>query len=159
MRLSRQSGRTYQVKAIGPDGRVATASFGTPVGKEKLENFLLRIGRPRSGVRGFHSPRMNEARKFGSSLFGKVMAGEVRDVYVSARSVAETRGAGLRLTLFLTDVPELMGIPWEFLYEERSRIPVAVDADAARSVAGPSDHTRARAGEAAAADPRHGVEP
>ena len=61
---------------------------------------------------------MQLARKFGGQLFGAVMQGKTGELYRAASSEARATGQGLRITLSLTDVPELGGIPWEYLYDD-----------------------------------------
>jgi hypothetical protein len=63
---------------------------------------------------------MEGAKTFGAQLFNAVLDDDhVWQAYYDARQTADTRERGLRLTLHLTNVPELMEIPWEFLYESR----------------------------------------
>jgi drug/metabolite transporter superfamily protein YnfA len=64
------------------------------------------------------SSQMSEAKRFGGNLFGAVFQDRVRDVYHGALSQAEQEGRGLRITLYLTEVPELMHVPWEYLYDD-----------------------------------------
>ena len=60
---------------------------------------------------------MQAAKTFGIRLFEAVFNGSVRDLYQSALRSAEREGHGLRLLLRLSDVPELLKVPWEYLYE------------------------------------------
>ena len=89
-----------------------------PFSETELENFVLKVGRTRRGVRKIESPEMQLARKFGGQLFGAVMQGKTGELYRTAASEARATGQGLRITLSLTDVPELGGIPWEYLYDD-----------------------------------------
>lgn len=107
----------YRVLVSGPDGSTASGTFSLPFGETELDNFVLRVGRQRRGTRGYRSAQMEEAKQFGTQLFEALMIDDVRDVFRSARGVADSSRKGLRITLYLTDVPELMGVPWEFLYE------------------------------------------
>lgn len=107
----------YRVVVSGPDGSTASGTFALPFGETELDNFVLRVGRQRRGTRGYRSAQMEEAKQFGSQLFEALMIDNVRDVFRAARGVADNSKKGLRITLYLTDVPELMGVPWEFLYE------------------------------------------
>lgn len=95
--------------AFGPDGSTAQGTFDVPLHETELDNFVLRVGRPRRSVRAFRSPQMEEAKRFGSQLFETLLQGDVREVYRGARQVAESRERGLRVTLYLTGVPQLMG--------------------------------------------------
>ena len=45
------------------------------------------------------------------------MADEVGDLYQGARRVADSKGRGLRISLSMTGAPDLLEIPWEFLYD------------------------------------------
>jgi hypothetical protein len=108
---------TYRVECSGLGGDGAGA-FTVPFTDTELENFVLKVGRTRRGVRKIESPEMQLARKFGGQLFGAVMQGKTGELYRAASSEARATGQGLRITLSLTDVPELGGIPWEYLYDE-----------------------------------------
>jgi hypothetical protein len=108
--------RSYRVEASGLGGD-APGKFKVPFSETELENFVLKVGRTRRGVRRIESPEMELARSFGGRLFKSVMQGQVADLYRGAFSEARASGKGLRLTLSLTDVPELAGIPWEYLYD------------------------------------------
>ena len=68
---------------------------------------------------------MELAKDFGARLFGALFGGDVRELYRS--SLAETRGAGqgLRVTLSLTGAPELLQVPWEYLYDHPSFLSIS----------------------------------
>ncbi len=110
------SRRTYRVEASGPGGE-EEGQFKVPFTDTELENFILKVGRTRRGVRRIESPEMQLAKTFGGQLFGAVMDGPVRDLYRATFAQARAAGEGLRVTLSLTDVPELGAIPWEYLYD------------------------------------------
>jgi hypothetical protein len=117
IRLQRGDGNRYHTVASAADGATASGSFVLPFDKTEVDNFVLRVGRQRLAVRSYRSAQMEAAKEFGSRLFEALIVDEVRDVYRSARAIAEKSHKGLRVTMCLTDVPELMDIPWEFLYE------------------------------------------
>ena len=58
----------------------------------------------------------------------------MRDVYLGARRVADAQQRGLRVTLYLTGVPELMEIPWEFLYERPTFLSQSIYTPVVRSL-------------------------
>jgi hypothetical protein len=91
--------------------------FKIPFTPLELENFLLRMGQSRRGIRRIESPQMQAAKTFGSNLFEALFKGKVRDFYQKALQAADSDGHGLRLLLRLSDAPELINIPWEYLYE------------------------------------------
>ena len=107
---------SYRVVASGM-GADASGQFTLPFGEMELENLVLKLGRTRRGKRRIDSPEMALARSFGTRLFDAVFAGDVRELYRSARAEASDLGQGLRLTLALTGAPELLQVPWEFLYD------------------------------------------
>lgn len=62
-------------------------------------------------------PSLDYARAFGTRLFKAVFKGEV---YVALRrSFDRARPKPLRLRLNLTGVPELVALPWEFLFNDK----------------------------------------
>jgi hypothetical protein len=117
LRIRRSADGVYDIEASAPDGRAASGRFRVPLDETQLENFVLRVAQPRRRVRAYRSVQMEHAKRFGSQLFDAVVAGGVRDLYLDARRIADERERGLRITLYLTDVPELMEVPWEFLYD------------------------------------------
>ena len=115
---------SYRIVATGPAGE-ALGRFKLPFSELELENFILKVGRTRRGRRRVDSPEMELAKGFGSKLFGALFEGDVRELYRS--SYSETRGAGrgLRLTLSLTGAPELLQVPWEYLYDHPSFLSIS----------------------------------
>ena len=102
--------------AFAPDGGTVTGRFERPLSDEALENFILKMPRARS-VRSYQSSQMEKARDLGRELFEHLMADEVGDLYHGARRVADSKGRGLRISLSMTGAPDLLEIPWEFLYD------------------------------------------
>jgi hypothetical protein len=107
---------SYDVTAFAPDGGTVTGRFERPMSDEALENFILKMPRARS-VRSFQSTQMEKARELGRELFESLMADDVGDLYHGARRVADSKGRGLRISLSMTGAPDLLEIPWEFLYD------------------------------------------
>lgn len=138
LRIDRDADGSYRVLAMAPDGRIARGSFTPPVTDRELDEFVQRVGlaRRRSGSA---DARMQAIRELGSNLFDALIRDDVGTVYHSARSAAAERDRGLRLTLRLSGSPELMRLPWEFLYRrprfiaQSTRTPVvrALDVDSA----------------------------
>ncbi|MBN1580067.1 MAG: CHAT domain-containing protein [Anaerolineae bacterium] len=58
------------------------------------------------------------ARQFGTQLFDTLIRGDVRTVYDLSRQAVLARGEGLRIKLRI-NAPELIALPWEFLYDPR----------------------------------------
>jgi hypothetical protein len=117
IRLQQVDEDRYRTVASAPDGATATGTFILPFSKTEIDNFVLRVGRQRLPVRSYRSEQMAEARDFGSRLFEALMVDDVRDVFHATRAVADRSDEGVRITLCLAGAPELMNLPWEFLYE------------------------------------------
>jgi CHAT domain len=124
----------YRVIAFGPDGSTAEGTFSAPFSREELERFVWRVGIRRRSTRGYRSSRMEEARDFGDRLRAALLNDDVREVYLRARGAADSQHRGLRVTLYLTGVPELMEIPWEFLYDRPSFLSQSIFTPVVRSL-------------------------
>ena len=118
VRFERTSDKqTYRVFVSGQGGET-TGEFRLPLNEDQLENLVLKLSRPRTTVRRIGTSELEVVRTFGGSLFNALFNGPVRDVYRSSLSAARTEGCGMRLSLAMTGTPELMHVPWEFLYDD-----------------------------------------
>ena len=157
LRIDRDADGSYRVLAMAPDGRTARGSFTSPVTDAALDDFVTRVGLARRR-RSSPDDRMEAIKELGSSLFEALIKDDVGSVYHAARSAASERDRGLRLTLRLSGSPELMRLPWEFLYKrprfitQSTLTPLvrALDVDSA---------LRPQPVRAAAPDPRHREQP
>jgi hypothetical protein len=107
----------FNVFVSGPGGE-ASGRMALPFAGLELENFVLRLSRARSGVRRVGSPETDLARDFGGRLFGALFQGKTHSIYLASRAEASAERKGLRLSLDLTQVPELLNVPWEYLYDD-----------------------------------------
>lgn len=83
-----------------PAGETAPVPFAIPFSDLEMDNFLLRIGRPRRApVRGEQSMEAAAVRDFGGRLFDAVFRDELRVALATSLDRAESRDAGLRLRL------------------------------------------------------------
>ena len=116
---SRRSYRVY-ASALGGD---APGTFKVPFSSVDLENFVLKVGRTRRGVRRLESPEWDLAKAFGGRLFTAVMHGHVGELYRSAYSAAEAEGQegglfepvdrnGIRLHQRLERFLEIRSLHW-----------------------------------------------
>jgi hypothetical protein len=138
LRIDRDADGTYRVLAMAPDGRTARGSFVPPIDDDELDEFVQRVGLARR--RGASADmRMEAIKRLGSSLFDSLIKDDIGTVFYSARSAAAERDRGLRITMRLSGSPELMRLPWEFLYKrprflaQSTQTPVvrALDVDSA----------------------------
>lgn len=117
LRVEHSSDDRYLVRASAEDG-VADAPFELRLSRDRVDYLVLKAAMPRRGVRRMESSAIREVTELGDGLFRALFREDVRDLYRTALAHADGAGRGLRIKLSLTDVPELMGLPWEFLYEE-----------------------------------------
>jgi hypothetical protein len=107
----------YRARVLRCPAVPTTGEFTLPFSDLELENFLLRIGRPRRDVRRLESPKMELAKEFGRRLFEATFGDEVRGCLRRSLDEANRQGQGLRVRLHLSGVPQLADLPWEFLYD------------------------------------------
>ena len=119
IRITRDAAGNYRTYAEGPSGN-ASGVFVPPFSEEELGELVGQIsdqvGRARR--RRVERPESSLAKHFGGELFDALFDDEIRDVYNGSLRAAEDQRKGLRLTLALKETPELMMVPWEFLYDE-----------------------------------------
>lgn len=114
-----QAGR-YTARVISSPAGQAASKFDLPFTPDELQSFwqgATPSGRHIStGPAHAADSQGVDPKSFGSRLFAAVFAGQVGQIFL--RSLDEVRRAerGLRVRLRLGDVPELAGLPWEFLY-------------------------------------------
>jgi CHAT domain/WD40-like Beta Propeller Repeat len=116
--LIERVGRRYRARVLdSPAGSTSSLEFPSPVAKQRLENFLLKIGRPRQAVRRVDPLPTDEVKKLGGRLYESVFREQIRDSLVKSLHLARVRNHGLRIRLRL-DAPVLADLPWEYLYRE-----------------------------------------
>ncbi len=113
--IERASEGNFHARVLHSPAGSASHNFSLPFSAIELENFCLKIGRPRRGIRRLESPEMVAAKAFGKNLFVSVFDREVMGCFRSSLDQAEAKGMGLRLRLRL-NAPELIDLPWEYLY-------------------------------------------
>jgi hypothetical protein len=113
----------YQARVVeAPSGPTQPAEFVLPFSDLELENFLLKIGRPRRETgRSLGTSQAAAIETFGEALFSSVFSGDLKVTLATSLAQADSEDVGLRLRLRLTDVPELANIPWEFLRDPAER--------------------------------------
>jgi len=112
----------YRVLVEAPSGETIRAPFELPFSELELENFLLKAGPTRRGVRRAETAEVDAAKRFGEKLYGALFTADVRSAMQSSldqarqRSESSSGRVGVRLRLRLAEVPELAGVPWEYIY-------------------------------------------
>src|SRR5262245_47206038 len=91
-----------------------------PHSELELENFLLKIGRPRRSTRSSAQSELETTKAFGNRLFRALFDEAIDNCFDRSLDEAKRQKAGLRLRLRLAEVPELANVPWEYLYHNSS---------------------------------------
>ncbi len=112
-----ETGYSVRVLRAPTDADRAVGEFRLPFSDTEIENFLLKIGRPRRIVRRLETPQTEEAKRFGGRLFESVFGEEVRVCLRKSLELANRQDAGLRVRLHLSGAPALADLPWEYLYD------------------------------------------
>lgn len=114
--LIEKTGEGYRARVLNSPAGQAVHEFALPFSDLEIENFVLRLTQSRTGMRRIDSPGMETAKQFGGRLFSTVFAGDIRSCLQSSLNDAERQQVGLRLRLRLSATPELVDLPWEFIY-------------------------------------------
>ncbi len=109
-------GGKYRARVIDSPAGQTSSEFEVPFSPEGLENFVLKMGRPRARVRRFGTPQTDEAQRFGSELHEALFSADVETCFLRSLDEATRQDRGLRVRLRLHDAPDLGPVPWEFLY-------------------------------------------
>lgn len=109
--------RLYRAHILNSPAGQASVDFKLPFSKVELENYILKIGRTRQGMRSFNSPEGLVAKEFGERLYNAIFQGQVRDCLRRSLDITQQSGYGLRIRLRLIEAQGLTGVPWEYLYD------------------------------------------
>ena len=116
-----QSGTAYRTVVLASPAGEAAETFDAPDPRD-VENFILRIGRTRQGVRRADSPQQEAAVRFGSDLYRRLFHGQIMACLTASLQDVQNQQSGLRIKLRLEGATPLMSIPWEFLYDPARRL-------------------------------------
>jgi hypothetical protein len=111
-----RAGEQYRVRVIDSPTGQAVHTFDWPFSPHELEKLVAQVRPGGRRVRKFQSVEMEAAKELGARLYDTVFASEVRACLGRSLDEANRQAAGLRIRLRLTDAPELINVPWEFLY-------------------------------------------
>ncbi len=130
LEITRIAEGKYRAQVIDSPAGQASIEFTRPFSEMELENFILKIGRTRTGIRHINSPEMRAAESFGKKLYDTVFRDEVRECLTSSLHQVDREDVlGLRIKLRLVDVPELADLPWEYLYHPDLRRFIVLSAE------------------------------
>lgn len=116
--LEEGTSQSYRARVLGSPAGEAAGAFVVPFTRPQLAEIerRLRGGRKRKPESGGR----HAARQFGDALFRALFTEDIARCYRASLAEVERRGEGLRLRMRLADVPELIRLPWELLYDARS---------------------------------------
>lgn len=113
-----ESGYPVRVQS-SPTGQ-ALGSFTIPFSSDRLSHELLKVQnvllRSSGRYRAISSSEEQTVQRFGGALFEALFQGAIRERYLTSLERVSGTERGLRLRLHI-DPPELMVLPWEFLYD------------------------------------------
>lgn len=105
IRIERQ-GQEYRTLASSPLCGEGSERFTLPFDEAEVMVLLASFDRA-----------AYKLQSFGQRLFDALFVGEVRDCWQNSVSAAAQQSAALRIRLNLSDTPELVKLPWEYLYD------------------------------------------
>jgi hypothetical protein len=115
--IDQKSEGLYRAKAwSGAAGFEATECFALPSALEGGRLCLAGGGAARGGPGAAGGADCATPEQVGGELFRTVFQGELLRAFQGCLAKARS-GPGLRLRLRLNDVPQLAGLPWEYLYD------------------------------------------
>lgn len=102
----------YSLQVINAPVEPASSNFLIPFSPVELENLLFNLGRTRFVT----NQELVPTREFGWKLFNAIFNGELLRCLSNSLTEAYRQGVGLRFRLILGKTPELVDLPWEYLY-------------------------------------------
>ena len=116
----------YLARVISSPEGEGRSTFTFPFKTDQLNNYLHCF----SNTRGValpsitNTPSFDDAplmiEAFGSALFDTIFQKDVGNLFRVCLKTVQDKQVGLRLRLRLTDVPELINIPWEYLFDSQT---------------------------------------
>lgn len=119
-----KAGGRYRARVLNsPDGP-GSSEFDLPFSDIELENFVLRFGQARRTMRSVRLAGETVNRslsEFGTRLYAAIFSGQVSDRWQGSLGiVGQQADTGLRIRLRLSEAPELIDVPWEYLFDADS---------------------------------------
>ncbi len=121
----------YQARVIASPNGEARNRFDFPFAQQELDQIINDFSQTRSFILNEHgissngskpsaSDIANKIRQFGETLFNAVFQKSIGETYRESKVTADSQEAGLRIRLRFPENPELINIPWEFLFDHRT---------------------------------------
>ncbi len=120
LRISPAEDGYYRINVVQSKAGTAEVLAAFPFDQQELRVQLLTLQnallKSTGQFRTINLPEEKAVVQFGQTLFNAVFCQEVRSLYDASRADARRRGKGLRIRVHCA-VPELVSLPWEFLYD------------------------------------------
>lgn len=116
-------GASYPVAVLHSPAGAARGVMAFPFSREALAAELAAI--EQALLDGASPGDGEQVQRFGAALFDALIQGDLRTAYDRSRQITSGAGQGVRLKLRIL-APELLTVPWEFLYDARSQEFVAL---------------------------------
>jgi hypothetical protein len=118
-----QCGDNYIARVINSPAGEARHSFVLPFSLEEIQTYLEHFNQTRTILltnndRQEKKNLINDRYFVGKTLYECIFTGDIEDVLQRCLVKVALKNEGLRLNLRLTEVPELINLPWEYLYDE-----------------------------------------
>lgn len=116
--LIERNGAHFRARVLSsPDG-TATGEFKLPSGTNEQIEILNEFDQIQRTWQQTGRIESRELREVGERLFHTIFSGPVSDRLRSSLAIlAQKPDIGLRIRLRLSEVPELIGLPWEYMYD------------------------------------------
>ena len=118
----------YGARVTFPNGASVDQSFDNPCTTDELDEFHVGLRKVRdvtvagddagTGDGPAKATQMATVRALGQKLYAALFKEGIRDHYKALYFDAVGKNSGIRLRLDLAQAPELMGLPWELLFDQ-----------------------------------------
>lgn len=116
-------GSAYPIAVLRSPAGAARGLMHFPFTRAELNAHLTRL--EEALLDGVSAGDAALAQEFGGALFAALFQGDIRTAYDRSRQLTSSADQGLRLKLRIL-APELLTVPWEFLFDVRSQEFVAL---------------------------------
>ena len=118
-----QCGDNYIARVINSPAGEARHSFTLPFSFDEIQHYLETFNHTRTLLlkNKNHQKKksfLNDRYFVGKTLYDSIFTGDIEDVLQRCLAKVLANNEGLRLNLRLTEVPALINLPWEYLYDE-----------------------------------------
>ena len=130
---------TYQVRVINSPIGQASGIMIMPFSQIEIEKFIIRVRQKRSNIRSLDirdETDKTSISEFGTKLYLALFSNNIENCFRSSYFTAKQNNKGLRICLRLSGAPELIDIPWEYLFDpiEKRFIGLSIHSPIVRSL-------------------------